>query len=286
MSKQDKQEDWDQIIYPKGGLLNFKIGEIWQYKDLVSLFVYRNFVATHKQTILGPLWHIIQPILTTLAFTFIFGEIAKVPTDEVNPFLFYLTSITIWSFFSRCLTSTSNTFTSNAGIFGKVYFPRLVVPISNVISALISFFIQFGLLLIVCVYFYFFKNYPFHLSYHILYIPVILLLMIILGLGLGILISALTTKYRDLVFFINFGVQLIMYVSPVIYSLKSVPEKYKAIALLNPLSPLIEGFRYSILGTGLFNEHMLLYSISITFVVFIIGLALFNKVEKTFMDTV
>jgi lipopolysaccharide transport system permease protein len=281
-----KQAKWDEVLKPKSNFFNFNFLEIWKYRDLVLLFVHRNFVATHKQTILGPLWHFIQPLMTTIAFTLVFSEIAKVPTDNIAPFLFFMTGNTIWGFFSRCLTSTSNTFTANAGLFGKVYFPRLIVPIANVTSSLISFGIQFILLMAVYSYYIFFKDYTFPWSFQLLWIPMILVLMLIMGLGLGIIISALTTQYRDLTYFIGFGVQLLMYISPVIYPLSAVPEKYQKIALINPLSPLIEGFRFALLGKGTFDSHLFLSSCIFTVLIFFSGMLLFNKVEKTFMDTV
>ncbi|MBS1761528.1 MAG: ABC transporter permease [Bacteroidetes bacterium] len=280
------EEKWDQIILPKARLFDINLKELWRYRDLILLFVKRDFSAQFKQTVLGPLWHVIQPVFTTIMFLFIFSKVAKIPTDGINPILFYMSGITIWNYFSLSLTATSNTFVSNANIFGKVYFPRLVLPISTIISNIIKFAIQFGLLLIVMIYFGI-KNKEFYLSFSWLLVPVLVLLMAGLGLGLGIIISSLTTKYRDLTVLITFGVQLLMYATPVAYPMSYLRGTSMGnIIAWNPLSPVIEGFRYSIFGVGEFDVNGLIYSTLFTVIILITGIIVFNRVEKNFMDTV
>lgn len=280
------KEKWDLVITSKSRLLDLNLGEVYRYRDLMWLFVRRDFVAQYKQTILGPVWHFIQPILTTLMFLLIFGRIARIPTDGVHPILFYMSGITLWNYFSVCLTSTSNTFTVNASIFGKVYFPRLVSPLSVILSNLIKFGIQF-LLLSLAIVWYHFQGYPFSLSSHVLVVPVILLIMAGLALGSGILISSITTKYRDFSVLLTFVVQLAMYATPIAYPMSFLKGKsYAWIIEFNPLSPLVEAFRYSLFGKGTFDMLDLLYSISWMFFVLLLGLIFFNRVEKSFMDTV
>ena len=280
------EETWDLEIKPKTGWLQLNLKEVWRYRDLMLLFVRRDFVAQYKQTILGPIWYLVQPVLTTIMFLLIFTRIAKIPTDGVNPTVFYMTGITIWTYFSTCLTSTSNTFVSNAGIFGKVYFPRLVTPISLVISNLIRFGIQFGLLLATMTWFSF-KGFPINISVYWLFIPVLLLILAGMALGLGIIISSVTTKYRDFTVLVGFGMQLLMYATPIVYPMSYLQESsYGWIIELNPLSPLIEAFRFVLLGAGTFTMNGLLYSASFTAVLLFLGMVIFNKVEKTFMDTV
>jgi len=280
------EETWDLEIKPKTGWLQLNLKEVWRYRDLMLLFVRRDFVAQYKQTILGPIWYLVQPILTTIMFLLIFTRIAKIPTDGVNPTVFYMTGITIWTYFSTCLTSTSNTFVSNAGIFGKVYFPRLVTPISLVISNLIRFGIQFGLLLATMTWFSF-KGFPINLSVYWLFIPVLLLILAGMALGLGIIISSVTTKYRDFTVLVGFGMQLLMYATPIVYPMSYLQESgYGWVIELNPLSPLIETFRFVLLGKGTFTMNGLLYSTTFTAVLLFVGMVIFNKVEKTFMDTV
>lgn len=279
-------KDWDLIIEPKTSLFDLKLKEVWKYRDLLVLFVRRDFVATYKQTILGPVWHFIQPIFTTIMFLLVFGKIAGIPTDGIEPILFYMSGITIWNYFSACLTSTSNTFLSNAGIFGKVYFPRLISPLSTVTSNLVKFSIQFLLLLAVMIFFGITKgNFHFGLSW--LLIPVLVLMMAMMGLGLGIIISSMTTKYRDLNVLLGFGVQLLMYATPVAYPMSFLRSKsYASWIQWNPLSPIVEAFRYALFGQGTLETVHLLYSFSFIVIVLFIGLLMFNKVEKTFMDTV
>ena len=280
-----EQENWNMVIKPKRHLLDIDLKDIWRYRDLIALFVRRDFVSRYKQTILGPLWFIIQPVLTTIMFTIVFGTIAEIPTDGLPKSLFYLSGIVGWTYFSSCLTTTSNTFVANAGIFGKVYFPRLTLPISIVISNLVQFFIQF-LLLIVIMGYYFFSGAAIQPNTYLLLIPLLILLMALLGLGFGIIISSLTTKYRDLTNLVAFGVQLWMYATPVIYPLSQIPAKYKVYVLANPLTPIIETFRYALLGAGTVSWNHLLYSSVFAVVIMAVGIILFNKVEQTFMDTV
>jgi lipopolysaccharide transport system permease protein len=279
-------ENWSLVIEPKRHLFDVNLNDIWRYRDLIVLFVRRDFVARYKQTVLGPLWFLIQPVLTTIMFTIIFGNIAKISTDGLPPILFYLSGIVGWTYFSSCLTSTSNTFVANAGIFGKVYFPRLSIPISIVISNLVQFFIQL-LLLAAFMIFFGIQGANFHPNIYLLLIPVLILIMAALGLGFGIIISSMTTKYRDLTNLVSFGVQLWMYATPVIYPLSAIPAGYRIYVLANPVTPIIETFRYALLGgTSGFNGFHLLYSVIFTVVVLTIGILMFNKVEQSFMDTV
>ena len=281
-----EEKDWDMIIRPKANLFDLNLKEVWKYRDLLVLFVKRDFVAQYKQTILGPLWHLIQPVFTTIMFLLIFGKIANIPTDGVNPVLFYMSGITIWNYFSSCLTSTSNTFVANAGIFGKVYFPRLVIPLSTVLSNIIKFGIQFLLLLVMMI-FYSFKGYPIHIGIAWLWIPILLIMMAGLGLGLGIIISSLTTKYRDLTVLITFAVQLLMYITPIVYPLSFIKNKsYGKWIAWNPLTPIVESWKYALFGKGSFDIAGLLYSTGFIAVVLFVGLLIFSKVERTFMDTV
>lgn len=278
-------QDWTLVIRPKTGWFDLHLTDMWRYRDLVMLFVRRDFVATYKQTILGPLWFIIQPLLTTLTFTLIFGNIAQLSTDGLPKILFYMSGITAWSYFSECLMKTSDTFNANANIFGKVYFPRLSVPVSIVISSLIKFGIQLGLFL--GFYFYFLaKGAAIRPTSALLLLPVLLLLMAALGLGGGIIVSSLTTRYRDLRYLVQFGTQLLMYSTPVIFPLSKLPEQYRWIMLANPMTPIIETFRYAFLGTGTFSWHLLGFSAAATLLILTAGVLLFNHVEKTFIDTV
>ena len=276
---------WDLEITPENKLQILNLQEIWRYRDLILLFVRRDFVAVYKQTIFGPLWFFIQPILTTITFTIIFGNIAKLPTDGHPAQLFYLAGITSWNYFSSCLMSTSNTFVSNAGIFGKVYFPRIAVPISQVISNLIKFSIQFLLFIGVFAYYYF-NDSGVMPNYYLLLLPLLLINMAIMGLSYGMIISSLTTKYRDLSFLVGFGVQLIMYATPIIYPLSIVPEKYQWIILLNPMTAMIEFFKYGFLGGVVPSISHLFYSVLSSIIFFVVGSYIFRKVEKNFMDTV
>ena len=278
-------ENWTYVIKSKKNLFEVNLKEIWDYRDLILLFVRRDFVARFKQTILGPLWFIIQPLLTTIIFTIVFGKIAKISTDALPQMLFYMAGVVAWTYFATSLTATANTFRTNANIFGKVYFPRLTVPISIVISNLITFFIQLLLLFSFMVY-YWINGAQFSPNIYVFLLPFLILLLAGLGLGFGIIISSLTTKYRDLSVLLTFGVQLWMYATPIVYPLSELPEKYRIFIIANPITPIIEAFRYSLLGAGIVNIYHLLYSLLFTIVILVIGILVFNKVEKTFMDTV
>jgi lipopolysaccharide transport system permease protein len=279
-------ESWDMVIEPHRRLLDLKLGDLWRYKDLVLLFVRRDFVSVYKQTILGPLWYLIQPLLTTVIFTVVFGNIASLPTDGLPKFLFYMSGTVVWSYFASCLTKTSETFVQNANLFGKVYFPRLAVPVSILISNLITFLIQFALFLAFVLYFVLRGTLIQPNWLWVILSPVLLLVMAGLGLGLGIIVSSLTTKYRDLRFLVQFGVQLLMYATPVIYPVSSIPARFQWIIQANPMTPIIEAFRYAFLGTGTVNLPNLAYSLGFMLVVVIVGSIIFNRVEATFMDTV
>jgi lipopolysaccharide transport system permease protein len=294
-------ENWDLEIKPQSHLLDINFKEIWKYRDLLWMFVKRDFTAQYKQTILGPVWHFIQPLFTTVVFLVVFTKIAGIPTDGAPPVLFYMSGITIWNYFSSCLNATSNTFVANAGIFGKVYFPRLIMPLSVVASNVVKFGIQFLLLLSVMLWYKLSPSTPSTSSTAstlstpstlstlstLLSLPLIILIMAGLGLGLGIIISSMTTKYRDLTVLIGFAVQLLMYATPVVYPLSIITnEKLKFWISLNPLTPLVETFRYTLLGVGSYDSLSLLYSIGFMIVTLFIGLLMFSKVERTFMDTV
>jgi len=278
-------ERWDLVIRPKTGWFDLHLYDLWRYRDLTMLFVWRDFITLYKQTILGPLWHLIQPLFTTALFTLIFGRVAKLSTDSLPPILFYMAGVTCWNYFAECLNRTSVTFIQNAGIFGKVYFPRLCVPVSVVLSNIIKFVIQFALFL-VFVGFYYSRGVAIHPNIYVLLTPVLLLIMAALGLGLGIIVSSLTTKYRDLQVLVTFGVQLLMFATPVIYPVSMVSQQYRWLILANPMTALVETFRYAFLGAGTFDLWQLLYSTGATLVILCIGVVLFNHVERTFMDTV
>jgi lipopolysaccharide transport system permease protein len=282
-----EEEQWDLIIEPKAKLLDLHLGEVWRYRDLMFLFVKRDFVAQFKQTILGPVWHFVQPIFTTLMFLLVFTKIANIDTDGIKPVLFYMSGIAIWNYFASCLNATSSTFVANAGIFGKVYFPRLVLPLSSVISNIIKFGIQFLLLVIMMIYYVVFDDVKVQVGLPWLLIPVLVIMMAGLGLGVGIIISSLTTKYRDLTILLGFAVQLLMYATPVAYPLSYLQSKsYASWIQWNPISPIVEAFRYSLFGSGSFSTMSLLYSSVFIIVTLFIGLVIFNRVEKSFMDTV
>lgn len=276
---------WDMEITPVRSLLSLNLREVWFYRDLLRLFVRRDFVAQYKQTILGPVWYFIQPVFTTVIFTFIFGKMAGISTDGIPPMLFYLAGITNWNYFADCLNKTSSTFRDNQGLFGKVYFPRLVVPLSIVVSNLVKYGIQLLLLLGFLVYF-IGMGAEVRPNSALLLFPFLLLLLSGMGLGFGLLITSMTTKYRDLVYLLQFGVQLLMYATPVIYPLSSIPEQYRWIIVLNPMTPIIEIFRYGLLGQGTFEWIYLGYSILFTLLVLLFGTLVFNRTEKNFMDTV
>lgn len=285
MPNNEANNSYQVEIVPKRGLFEIDLKEIWNYRDLIFLFVKRTFVSQYKQTILGPAWAVIQPLLTTIVFTVVFGGLAGLPTDGVPGFLFYMCGTICWNYFSSNITVTSNTFVSNAAIFGKVYFPRLVLPISTVITNLISFSIQLITFLIFWAV-YWLKRTAVNPNWFLFMLPLLLLQMAMLSLGFGIIISALTTKYRDLTMLVGFGVQLWMYATPVAYSSSLIPPKWLGLYMLNPMTPIIEMFRCGFLGTGSVNMSYYLISWFLTLLILVIGVLLFNKVEKTFMDTV
>jgi lipopolysaccharide transport system permease protein len=278
-------QHWDLIIKPRSKWYDLNLKEIYRYRDLLFLFVKRDFISIYKQTILGPIWFFVQPLATAFTFSVIFANLAKVSTDGVPQVLFYLCGITLWNYFADTLLKTSETFVANANIFGKVFFPRMIVPLSVVISNLIKFGVQFLMFLALWIYYIATSN-VLKPNSALLLIPFLILLMGLLGLGFGVLISSLTTKYRDLKFLIAFGVQLLMYVSPIVYPLSIVPEKYKWFLVANPVTSIIETFKYAFLGAGVFNVGYLLYSCLFTIVLLFISLVVFHRVEKTFMDTV
>lgn len=280
-----REKKWTTVIKPHDKLLNLKLKEVWQYRDLIVLFVLRDFKTRYKQTILGPLWFIIQPLFTTVIYTFVFGNLAGLSTDGLPQFLFYMAGNLPWLYFSSCLTSTSNTFVSNAGVFGKVYFPRLTTPIAAVISSMINFLIQFFLFLIFVIY-YIGTGANIHITWVALLTPVLIVQMALLGMGFGIIISSLTTKYRDLQVLVSFGVSLWMYATPVVYSTSSLSANIYSIIMLNPIAPIIELFRSGWLGAGEISFMYWGISWITTFVVVFIGIVMFNKVEKNFMDTI
>ena len=279
------EKKWTTTIEPKDKIFDLKLKEVWNYRDLIRLFVQRDFKSKYKQTILGPLWFIIQPLFTTVIYTFVFGNIAGLSTDGLPQFLFYMCGNVPWLYFSSCLTGTSNTFTGNAGIFGKVYFPRLTTPISVVITAMINYLIQFVMFMCFEVY-YIVTGANVHITWMALLTPLLIVQLAILGMGFGIIISSLTTKYRDLQVLVSFGVSLWMYASPVIYTMSSLSGKAQSLLMLNPISPILEMMRYAWLGSGCVSFYYWGISWVTTAVVLFLGILIFNKVEKTFMDTV
>ena len=273
------------VIRPQRNWLDLRLGELWQARELVMLFVWRDFVSVYKQTILGPLWYLIQPLLTTVTFTVIFGRIANLPTDGLPQMLFYMAGTVIWSYFAACLSKTSTTFIANANLFGKVYFPRLTVPLSIVVSNLVAFAIQLGLFVAFLAYFAL-AGAAIRPNLWILYTPLLVLVMAGLGLGFGIIISSLTTRYRDLQHLVTFGVQLLMYATPVVYPLSTVSGRFRWLILANPMTSIVETFRYAFLGAGTVDGRHVLYSGALMLAVLLIGILIFNQVERTFMDTV
>lgn len=280
-------ETWTTDIKPKNRLFDVDFKELWHYRDLCALFVKRNVITQYKQTILGPLWYLVQPLMTTVMYMVVFGGIAKIPTDGLPQPLFYLAGICMWQYFSDCLSKTSNTFVDNAGIFGKVYFPRLVVPLSNVMSNLVRFGIQLGLFFAVYIYYQLFTPVQIHTNWYALLLPILVLLLAGLALGFGILFSSMTTKYRDLQLLLSFFVSLWMYATPVIYPLSTITnEKLRFVMSLNPLTGIIEAFKYGVLGVGQFSWSMLAYSFGFMLLLLAVGIVVFNKVQRSFMDTV
>jgi lipopolysaccharide transport system permease protein len=281
----EHKSDWDLTIEPQSSLFDLNLKDVWRYRDLLWMFVKRDFVSFYKQTILGPLWFFIQPLFTTIIYTFIFGGLANLSTDSLPQPLFYMAGITAWNYFSECITKTSTVFKDNANIFGKVYFPRLIMPLSIVASNLVRFAVQM-LLMIMMMGYYSWNGANFHMTWAITLFPLLVLLMALLGLGLGLIITALTTKYRDLAFLVTFGIQLLMYTTTVIYPLSSAPAKYKTMISLNPMTGIIECFRFAFLGQGQLTWNTLGYSTVFTLVALLLGILIFNKTEKTFVDTV
>ena len=284
-----QREKWLFEITPKNNLFDLNLKEVWQYRDLLMLFVKRDVVTVYKQTILGPLWYLIQPLFTSIIFTLIFNNVANISTGSVPPFLFNLAGITVWNYFKSCFSATSNTFNANAGIFGKVYFPRIIVPISIVISNLVRFGIQLFIFSVFYCYFYYYKDADISLNRYTILFPVMVLIMGMLGLGLGMIISSMVTKYRDLKILVGFGMQLLMYVSAVMYPLAYFAEKlpeYVWIVKYNPLAVVIETVRNLLLNTGTFNSAMFFYTLVITVITLFFGIVIFNKAEKSFIDTV
>ena len=280
--------NYEIVIRPTRGWLRLNLAETWQYRDLLFLLVHRDFVAKYKQTILGPAWFVLQPLLTTVVFSIVFGEIAKIPTDYLPPMLFYLAGLLGWNYFAQTFQSTSGTLIGNAGLFGKVYFPRLVVPLSAVISNLFAFALQLATLLAVWIYFKLFTSAGglFGFSAGIVWLPLVLLQIAALSLGVGLWLSALTAKYRDFTFLSGFIIQLWMYATPVIYPLSQIPEKWRWIAVLNPMTMPVEAIRIMFLGQGTVVGAYVLLSLSITVLLLLSGILVFNKIEKTFVDTV
>lgn len=281
----NEREHWTEVIEPQNRLLNLRLREVWRYRDLVMMLVRRDFVANYKQTILGPIWFFLQPLLTTLTFVLIFGRVAGLSTDGLPMILFYLSGITVWNYFSETLNKTATVFKDNAQMFGKVYFPRLTMPFSIVISNLVRFAIQFVLFLCFWIY-YLVTTDAVQPNMYMALTPILVLTMGLLALGLGMLISALTTKYKDLIFLLTFGIQLLMYATPVIYPLSSIGPKYQWLIAANPMTSIVETFRYAFLGSGTFTWGALAYSIGASMVILMFGTLVFNKVEKSFTDTV
>lgn len=281
-----QQEEWDLIIKPQNKWYQIDLASIWKYRDLLLLLVRRDFVSIYKQTVLGPVWFFLQPIITAITFSFIFGRLANISTDGKPALVFYMAGITLWSYFSDCLTKTSNTFVNNAGVFGKVYFPRLVVPLSILISNLIKLAIQF--LIFITIWFYYLNTTDaLSPNWNYLWVlPLLIIMMAGLGFGAGILISSLTTKYRDLTFLVGFGVQLLMYASSVVLPISIMSEKIKFLMLLNPITSIIEAFKFIFLGSGYFSFLWLGYGFGFMCVLIFFAVIIFNKVERSFMDTV
>jgi lipopolysaccharide transport system permease protein len=286
MNHDEAVKEWDLIIEPHTSVFHLSYRDLWRYRDLLFLLVKRDFISFYKQTILGPLWFFLQPLFTTIIYVIVFSRLANISTDGLPPPLFYLVGIVTWNYFAECLTKTSTIFRDNASMFGKVYFPRLIMPLSVVLSNLIKFGVQLILLLLMFLFYIVFKDFRPATNIYVLFFPIAVLMMAALGLALGLIISALTTKYRDLSFLVSFGVQLIMYATPVIYPLSIVSDKYRWLLNINPMTGIFEAIRYGLLGRGLFDWTLIGYSAAIIIVLMITGIIVFNKVEKNFVDTV
>ena len=284
-SKSVNEHTSSVTIEAKAKWLSLDLSEIWKYRDLILLLVKRDFVAIYKQTILGPAWFIVQPLLSTLIYTVVFGNIARIPTDGIPPLLFYLSGIIVWNLFASCVTKTADTFIANAGIFGKVYFPRLSVPIAIIITNAITFAIQFAVLLLFLLFFYL-RGAPVIISGWIALAPLAIILLAAFGMGFGIIISSVTTRYRDLSFLVGFGMQLWMYATPVVYPMSRVPEHWRWVFVINPVAIITECFRYMVLGVGTFDGLTLFFDLIIGFLVFFVGIILFHRMERTFIDVI
>jgi len=281
----DDLRGWSKVLTPARMWWHIPWRELWQYRDLIGMFVHRDFTATYKQTILGPFWYLLQPLFTTAMLVLVFGFLAKVPTDGLPHLLFFMSGVVVWNYFADCLTKTSNTFTGNANLFGKVYFPRLAVPLSIVLTNMITFLVQFAIFGVVLIYFWA-KGAPVFPNYRVIILPLLVLQMALLGLGMGAIVSSLTTRWRDLSMLVGFGTQLWMYASSVVIPLSVIPEKLRWIFVLNPMVPIIESFRFAFLGRGVVEIWQLMVSLAVTLVIFISGVAIFTRVERDFMDTV
>ncbi len=288
MNTTNNTNQWLFEITPKNKFFSLNLKEVWQYRDLLFLFVKRDVITVYKQTVLGPLWYLIQPLFTSVTFTIIFNNVAGIDTGSIPPFLFNLAGITVWNYFTACLNGTSDTFKSNAGIFGKVYFPRIITPLSVVISTLIKFGIQFLIFIVFYIYYYF-NEANLSINSSVVFFPILIIIMGVLGLGLGMLISSMVTKYRDFSNLISFGIQLLMYLSAVMYPMELIKEKmpkYGWIVDYNPLAYIIETSRYMLLNVGQISILGLVYTLGLTIAILFIGLLVFNKTEKSFIDTV
>lgn len=286
-NENENNDGWSVVIRPQESLFSIDFRELWRYRDLCAMFVKRDIVTMYKQTVLGPLWFFIQPMMTTAMYMVVFGGIAKIPTDGIPQPLFYLAGISMWQYFADCLNKTSHVFVVNAGVFGKVYFPRLVVPISSVIGNLIKFLIQFALFVVVYLYFAFLVGSPVRPNIYALLLPVLVAMLAGLALGFGIVFSSFTTKYRDLTFFLSFIVQLWMYATPVIYPISTITNaKIKLMMQINPLTGIFEAFKYGVLGAGTFSWGALAYSAGVICVLLAVGIVVFNRVQRSFIDTV
>lgn len=274
------------VFTPRKPLLDLRLAEVWKYRDLITLFVRRDFVATYKQTLLGPLWFLLQPLFTTIVFTVIFGKIAKLPTDGIPTFLFYMSGVVVWNYFSDCITRTSQTFNANSGVFGKVYFPRMTVPVASVLTNLITFAIQFVLFMAIVLWFMLQPGSAIQPSWRMIVLPVLILQMAMLGIGVGCLVSALTTRYKDLNMAVGFGVQLWMYGSAVIIPRSDVPPQFQWLMTINPMVPVVESFRFAFLGAGTVEFGQLAIGAVLSVAMFLWGVVVFNRVERTFTDTI
>jgi lipopolysaccharide transport system permease protein len=279
-------EEWDMVIESKHSLFDLHLKDVWRYRDLLTLLVRRDFVSLYKQTILGPIWFFVQPLLTTFTFLIVFGKLAKIETGETPQPLFYLSGIVLWTYFSECLVKTSTVFKDNTSIFGKVYFPRLIVPLSIVVSNLIKLGIQSLLFVLMLLYYILFQNFEIQVTSYLLLLPIMIILMAMLGLSLGMIISSLTTKYRDLAFLVAFGVQLLMYATPIIYPLSKLSDKALNILKWNPMAPIVEGVRKGLFNEGYFTFGYLGYAVAVSVILLSVAVIVFNKVEKSFIDTI